>query len=473
MDSRMNAKTVLEAVETEYGTSLQICNCTDWDFPVTGFSTDTRTIKEGNCFIALKGENFDGNQYAQAAVDKGAVMCILSDATVKLPNVPCLIVPDAVRTYGVIANSYLRQRKQDGLHRIIAVTGSSGKTTVKDMTAHVLSAKYRTYATSGNHNNHIGVPYTILHMPADTEALILEMGMNHRHEIENLVRIASPNLAVITNVGTAHIGNLGSQEEIFNAKMEITSLMDLRHDRLVLPADDALLGDIRRVPFIPYNIRYITREGRDHCALSAEDIKETASSTTFTAVCSDVRCEVFLPMTGLHNVTNALLAMEVGLCWDMTLAECAAALADFRPGAMRSEREVIRNVTVIRDFYNANPEAMRASLTALPTIANGAKTVAVLGNMNELGDYAAEAHRTLGEYCKKNVDTAYFCGVNYCDFAAGYGEGAHAFEKQEDLTAALLQDLPSLSASPCCMLIKASRGMRMENVYQAVIDHLK
>lgn len=472
-DARMDADRILLALEQEWRTNLQKIHCEKTDFTVTGFSTDTRTIQAGNCFIALKGENFDGNHYAELAAEKGASMCILSDANAKLPTVPCVIVPDTVRAYGVIAQAYLNQRRNEGLYRIIAVTGSSGKTTVKDMTAQVLSAKYRTYATSGNHNNHIGVPYTLLHMPPETEALILEMGMNHRHEIENLVNIASPNLAVITNVGTAHIGNLGSQEEIFNAKMEITSQMDLRHSRLVLPADDALLGDIWRVPFIPYNIHYVTREGREHCALRAESITETSVSTTFTAVHWDERCEVVLPMTGLHNVTNALLAMEVGLCWDMTLAECAAALADFRPGAMRSERETIGNITLVRDFYNANPEAMMASLSALPTIANGAKTVAVLGNMNELGEYAADAHKNLGVYCKTHVDAAYFCGDNSADFASGFGDGARAYARQNDLTAALLHDLVELSASPCCMLIKASRGMHMENVYQAVVNQLK
>ncbi|MBR5371828.1 MAG: UDP-N-acetylmuramoyl-tripeptide--D-alanyl-D-alanine ligase [Oscillospiraceae bacterium] len=471
MNARMNAGMIHRIMEMR-GISFQALNCENLDFSVTGFSTDTRTIQPGNCFIALKGENFDGNQYAQAAVDKGAVMCILSDLDVKMPAVPCLIVPDTVRAYGMIANQYLLECKAKGC-KVVAVTGSSGKTTVKDMTAHVLAAKYRTYATSGNHNNHIGVPFTVLHMPPETEAAVIEMGMNHRHEIENLVTIAPPDLAVITNVGTAHIGNLGSQEEIFNAKLEITGEMDLRTGKLILPKDDPMLGDIWRVPFIPQNIRYITREGRDHAALSAEDITETAEYTRFTAVSGETRCTVTLPMTGLHNVTNALLAMEVGLTLDMTLAECAVALADFRPGAMRSEREIFGNLTLVRDFYNANPEAMRASLTALPTIANGAKTVAVLGNMNELGEYAANAHRELGAFCRAQVDTAYFCGDNFADFAAGYGDGAKAFAKQEDLTAALLNDLPGLTGNPCCMIIKASRGLKMENVYDAVVNALK
>lgn len=458
---------------TDAGEAVERLHCEQLDFSLRGFSTDTRTIAPENCFIALKGANFDGNLYAAKAVEKGAVMCILTSKPDDLPEVPCVIVKDAVHAYGLLARTYLTQLRLAGMHRVVAVTGSSGKTTVKDMTAHVLSAKYRTYATSGNHNNHIGVPYTVLHMPPETEAAVIEMGMNHRHEIENLVNIASPDYAVITNVGTAHIGNLGSQQEIFNAKMEITSQMNLRTGKLILPKDDALLGDIWKVPFIPYNIHYITREGREHVQLSAEDITETAEYTAFTAVHGAERCAVTLPMTGLHNVTNALLAMEVGLTLNMTLAECAAALADFRPGAMRSEREIIGNLTLVRDFYNANPEAMHASLTALPTIANGAKTVAVLGNMNELGEYAADAHRELGAFCKAHVDTAYFCGDNYADFAAGYGDGAKAFAKQEDLTAALLNDLSALTASPCCMIIKASRGLKMENVYDAVVNALK
>lgn len=441
----------------------------DPDICVQGFSTDTRTIEPGNCFIALTGANFDGNLYAKQAAEKGAILCILSRVPEELPDIPCLITKDTVAAYGLLANAYRMACVQEGdLSRVIAVTGSSGKTTVKDMTAHVLSHRFRTYATAGNHNNHIGVPYTLLHMPLETEIAILEMGMNHSGEIHRLTNIGRPDIALITNIGTAHIGNLGSQEAIFRAKLEVLDGMDESFGKLILPSEDAYLANAKEIPFNQKNIRYTTITGKYQAELSAEEICELPDRTEFTVRNDSTSVQVVLPMTGLHNVSNALLAMQAGLECGMTLRECADALADFRPGAMRSERAYFGNLTVVQDYYNANPEAMTASLHALGTIAAGAKTVAVLGNMNELGDYAADAHRTLGAYCKEHLDACWFCGVNHADFAEGLGKDAHVFSEQEALIASLTEALPSLTAEPCCMLIKASRGMHMERVFEAV-----
>ncbi|HBI85941.1 MAG TPA: hypothetical protein DDX71_06605 [Ruminococcus sp.] len=439
---------------------------------VSGFSTDTRTIRHGDCFIALKGENFDGNLYAKQAMEKGALLCIVSEPGV-LTEAPFICVQDTLAAYAAIARYYHSLCRTNGLRKTIAVTGSSGKTTVKDMTAHVLSKKFRTYATSGNHNNHIGVPYTLLHMPLDTECAVIEMGMNHAREIANLSDIAIPDWAIVTNIGTAHIGNLGSQDNIFAAKMEVTEHMDLRAGRLILPADDPYLGDFRRLPFIPLNVRYSSRCGHPDAELQASDITESAENTCFTVHYQGEAAQVSLPMTGLHNVSDALLAMHAGLLMGMPLADCAAALADFVPGAMRSERVKIGNLTIIRDYYNANPEAMSAALAAMSTIADGAKKIAVLGNMNELGDFASARHKELGERCKMYADTAFFCGTNHADFAAGYGSSETAFAEQSALTDALLAALPDLTAQPACMLIKASRGMHMERVYDAVAEAMK
>lgn len=433
---------------------------------VAGISTDTRTIGAGNCFLALKGESFNGNLYAKKAAETGAVLCILSEMPPDAPDVPCLLVPDALAAYTALANAYLLEKKAAGL-RVIAVTGSSGKTTVKDMTAHLLGKTFRTYATAGNHNNHIGVPYTILHMPQSTEIAVLEMGMNHAGELTKLSRTGCPDIALVTNIGTAHIGNLGSQENIFRAKMEITAGMPQGEGRLILPAEDAFLAKTEAIPLDRSALHYVSRTGLEIAELQAYDITENAESTKFSVSCHGETAEVLLPMTGLHNVTDALLAMQAGLLCGMTLAECAAALADFVTGALRSERVTLGHCTVIRDYYNANPEAMAAALQALDTMANGAKKIAILGNMNELGDFAADRHRTLGELCKTTVDAAFFCGVNAPDFAQGYGRQT-AFTEQADLISALLPQVALLTAEPCFILIKGSRGVHMENVYDAL-----
>ena len=431
---------------------------------VRGFSTDTRTIEPGSCFLALKGANFNGNLYAKQAAEKGAVLCILSEVPAEEIGVPYILTDDTAAAYAKIAQHWMMQRKQSGL-RVVGITGSSGKTTVKDMTAHVLSHQFRTICTAGNFNNHIGVPRTVLGIPQEAEAAVVEMGMNHAGEISHLTKIARPDIALITNIGTAHIGNLGSQENICKAKLEILDGMD--GGTLLVPADDPYLLGAQAEAAKRVTVRFSTRCGNPAAELTADDITETAENTRFTVHYAGESAAVLLPMTGLHNVSDALLAIHAGVTLGMPLSRCAAALADFTPGAMRSERVQLGSLTVIRDYYNANPEAMQAALRSLETIAAGRRRIAVLGNMNELGDYAPARHRELGALCREYADAAYFCGENYADFAAGYGSGETAFAAQADLIPVLLAAL-SADDTPACMLIKASRGLHMERVYEAI-----
>ena len=447
----------------------KLINCPEPAACVSGFSTDTRTIAQGNCFIALKGENFNGNAYAKQAAEKGAVFCILSEEPPEDPGVP-YVIADA-HAYGNLAEACIRAYKQNGL-RVIGVTGSSGKTTVKDMTAHVLAAKFRTYATAGNHNNHVGVPYTILHMPPETEVAVIEMGMNHAGEIRFLSDIAEPDAAIITNIGTAHIGNLGSQENIFLAKTELIEHMPDagRGGTLIVPAEDAFLHGKMDALRARTNVVYSSRTGDADAALLAENITESAENTHFTMryLPDGSTAEAVLPMTGLHNITDALLAVHTGLLLGMTLAECAEALGSFVPGAMRSERVKIGNVTAIRDFYNANPEAVAAALHGMQVIAGDAKKIAVLGNMNELGEFAAARHRETGALCRELTDAAFFCGADFRSFAEGYGSAESSFAAQEDMIPALLDYIKTLGDTPVCVLIKGSRGMHMEHADAAL-----
>ena len=279
---QMTFAEIAEAVRAE------LVNCPASAATVSGFSTDTRTIEAGNCFIALKGANFNGNLYAKQAAEKGAVLCMLSEEPPEDPGVPYLIAENG---YGNLAEYYIRKLKRSGL-RVIGVTGSSGKTTVKDMTAHVLAAKFRTYATSGNYNNHVGVPYTILHMPPETEVAVIEMGMNHAGEILHLSDIAEPDAAIITNIGTAHIGNLGSQENIFLAKTElIENMPDAgRGGTLIVPAEDSYLHGNMESLRARTNVVYSTRCGSPDAELCAEDIIESANARRRSAALSRARC---------------------------------------------------------------------------------------------------------------------------------------------------------------------------------------
>lgn len=457
-------------------TSTQIANALGLPAPapcfdICGISTDTRSIVAGNCFLALTGEHFNGNRYAPSAVEQGAVLCILSEPPTAPLGVPYFLVEDTVAAYGAIARAYLRSLRANGT-RVLAVTGSSGKTTVKDMTACVLARQFRTYCTSGNHNNHIGVPFTILHTPPEAEMLVLEMGMNHRGEIHRLTQIGEPDIGLITNIGTAHIGNLGSQEEIFRAKLELTDGMSPQTGRLLLPAEDAFLCKYDAIPFPRANVSYSTRCDAKIASLCAGAIEESSACIHFIVRHGAQEAQVHLPMTGMHNVTDALLAMHAGLECGMSLHACAEALSEFTPTALRSDRVQIGNLTVIRDFYNANPEAMRASLHALQLAADGKmRRIALLGNMNELGDFAPQAHRALGALCRTQTDAVFFCGRNASDFAAGYGDPTVAFETRDALIAALPQLFPC--AAPACVLIKASRGMQMEHVFDALVQILQ
>lgn len=439
---------------------------------LNGVCTDTRALREGCCFLALQGERFDGNDYAADAVRKGARFCVLSRPPEEPLGVPFVTVQDTTQAYGTLARAWLRRLRESSGLKVCAVTGSSGKTTVKNMIARVLSGRFDLFATQGNHNNAVGLPETVLQCPENAQILVLEMGMNHRGEISALSKIAEPEYAVVTNIGMAHIGNLGSQTEIFRAKMEITDGMDLRRGRLFLPYDDLFLREYRNIPFIPANLRYSSVSGDTEAPLRAGNILRGPESTRFTVRYEGQEREITLKMTGTHNVSNALLAISVGLECGLTLGECAEALSDFTPSEMRSDRVRFGGLTIIRDYYNANPEATEAALTALRAAAPNARKVAVFGNMNELGDFAAYQHRRLGRLCGEYTDAAFFCGENYRDFAEGYGAAHTAFATKEEMLPKLLQKLPEYLDGETYLLIKGSRGMKLETVYDAISQKL-
>ena len=355
------------------------------DLTVTGISSDTRTITKGDLFVALVGETFDGNDYVSVAQENGAVAAICSKPVEC--NIPVLLVEDTLTALQSLAAYY---RILLGI-KVVALTGSNGKTTTRDMTKAVLASKYKVYSTEKNYNNEIGLPKTILSMDEGYDIAVLEMGMNHLGEISRLTNIAKPDVAMITNVGKAHIGNLGSQENILKAKLEI--LEGLNPEGLVIfNGDDAYLrkaetGSFKKA-FVGIN---------SDCELTAKEIEVNGADTYYTAVFEGKEYRGSIPLIGNYNVLNSLEAMRCGLHFGITPDEAFKALQSYQSVGMRCEAEVIGGVTLVKDYYNASPDSSRVALEALGDYTKGGKKLALLGEMLELGEYSAAEHKALGE----------------------------------------------------------------------------
>lgn len=452
----LSLKEIIKAV----GATCDIVN----DITVTGVSSDTRTIGRGDLFVALSGENFDGHNYVKTAEENGAVAAVCSKPVEC--GIPVLLVDDTLLALHRLA-AYYRTLLNI---KVVAVTGSNGKTTTRDMTKAVLSSKYRVYSTEKNYNNEIGLPKTILQMDDEYDIAVLEMGMNHLGEISRLTNIAKPDVAMISNIGKAHIGNLGSQENILKAKLEI--LEGLNPDGLlILNGDDKYLRSAEtgafKKAFVGIN---------SDAELSAEGIEVKGENTYYTAVYRGEKTEGSIPVIGNYNVLNSLEAMRCGLHFGITPKEAFAALAGYKSVGMRCETEVIGGVTLVKDYYNASPDSSRVALEALGDYTKGGKKVALLGEMLELGDYSAREHKALGEMCVKNgVELAMFIGDDCNAFKEGMPEGV-IFKKDEreqyaEKIKALISD--GKIASGDAVLIKASRGTKMEDFYEVIKSALQ
>ena len=357
-----------------------------------GISTDSRTAKRGDAFFALRGENFDGHRFLPAAEKAGCVFAVVE----YVPEgcaLPCIIVKNTTEALGAFARSYKNLFRPITL----AVTGSVGKTTTKQFIFSVLETKYKTNVTKGNFNNEIGLPLTVLNLNADHNALLLEMGMNHKGEISYLSHIAEPDIAVITNIGSSHLENLGSREGIRDAKMEIIDGMR-EGGVLILNANEPLLADVSAKGLTKI---YIGAENKN-ATYSAENIRMHDDYMLFdirmrnTDIMKDIRVNV----VGKHHIHNALTATVCGMILGISEENIRKGLLNFVGADMRQAITEKDGITVIEDCYNASPESMRAGLDVLCHTAKvkGCRPVAVLGDMKELGEASAEAHFGVGKY---------------------------------------------------------------------------
>ena len=438
------------------------------EYICTNYSKDTRTIKEGDCYIGIKGENFDGNLFWEKALENGASTVIVQNVEIEDEKLKKWADKNVIKVEDTLEALYNIARYKRSLYDIpvIAITGSVGKTSTKDIVANVVSKKYKTLKTEGNNNNNIGLPFTILRMQ-DEEAAVLEMGMNHFGEISLLSSIANPTICIITNIGTSHIGNLGSRENILKAKLEI--LEGSKKEAVIINNDNDLLHKWQKENKENYNIKtYGIKEKSD---IMAKEIKLEENKSTFTCKINNVEEKINVPVGGEHFVLNALCAITVGEVLKIEVDKIKLGIESFELTKKRMDIAELKNgIKVINDAYNASLESMTAALKVLSEFKE--RKIAVLGDMFELGDFSEELHKKVGkEVVKNNIDILIACGENaryIADVAREKmdKENVYILRKTEEIKPLLEKIVKNNDV----ILFKASNGMKFYKIAEEVID---
>ena len=411
----------------------------------TGICTDTRKIEKGCLFVALRGDNFNGNKFTQQALDKGAFKVIIDDISQHKNTGETILCKSSLTLLQKLA-TYHRQELNVPM---IALTGSNGKTTTKEIINAVLSKKFKTTATLGNLNNHIGVPLTLLSMTKETEIGIVEMGANHKKEIEALCEIAQPNFGYITNFGKAHIEGFGSIEGVIEGKSELYKYISKEKGTLFFNADDPiqnkLLGNYpSKVGFSQTKKNFYTLKQIDanpYVALQAAQTNITSN------------------LIGAYNFTNISAGVLIGDFFDIPLNDIKQAIEEYLPTNNRSQLITKGSTQIILDAYNANPTSMMAALQHFNTIKTASKMV-FLGDMFELGETAQEEHQDIVDYLSNtNIGEVYLIG-SYFSKTKLQVKNCHQYKTFEALKSAFKNTIPKDTT----VLIKASRGMALERI---------
>ena len=434
------------------------------ELEVENFSKDTRTIQKGDIYIGIKGEKFDGSNFWNQALDVGATAVLISNIQISKEEKEKYKDKTIIQVEDTLEALYEIAKYKRSLYNIpvIAVTGSVGKTSTKDIIASVVSQKYKTLKTEGNNNNNIGLPLTILNLK-DHEALVVEMGMNHFGEISLLTNIAKPTLAVITNIGTSHIGNLGSRENILKAKLEI--LEGMKIPRVIINNDNDLLHkwyeeNKEKIEIHTYGIN-------NSSDVIAEKIELGEEKSKFVVKTSSEKVNIDVPVGGEHFVYNALCGFMVGKVLGLTAKEIQNGISKFELTKKRMDIRVLKNgATLINDSYNASYESMKASLKYLSSRTDFRK-IAVLGDMLELGDFSKELHEKVGEeVANDNIDVLICRG----EFAKNIISKANKNKKTQCIllqnNEEILSKLQEILKEGDGVLIKASNGMKFYEICQ-------
>ncbi len=413
-----------------------------------GVTTDSRSIKKGQLYFALKGDNFNGNLFAEQALKAGAAYVVIDEAAYTM-NERCIVVANVLDTLQQLA---LLHRKKTNLKAVIAITGSNGKTTTKELVATVLSTTFRTHFTKGNLNNHIGIPLTLLAMPADTEIAVIEMGANHQKEIESYCKYVEPTYGIITNCGKAHLEGFGGIEGIRKGKGELYDYMHHHHGKVFVNGDDITLLNMLQERTIKGYISYGNNESNT-CN------SKILADNPFLKIQFE-NMEINSHLFGSYNYSNIMCAIAVGKYFDIENQRIKQALENYNPTNARSQVIEKNGYQLILDAYNANPTSMQHALESFAKSSDKRKIV-ILGDMFELGQDAPKEHQFIADLCEQlQLDTIVLVGKDFSntrtsDNVLKFPTAAEAqnWFRQQDFSDAEI-------------LLKGSRGMKMEKVVE-------
>lgn len=423
-----------------------------------GVSTDTRTIQMNELFIPLVGPLFNGHAFIQVAIDKGASVILVSE-TIDLPveeGVTILFVKDTLIALQQLAKAYLDEVNP----KRVAVTGSTGKSSTKEIVYAVLKERYKTFKNKGNYNNHIGLPLTLLDMPEDTEILVIEMGMNHAGEIRTLCEIVKPDDAIITNIGDSHIEFFGSRQGILNAKLEIVEGFS-EGNTLWVNGEDELLSALH---FQQFPVEAVGK----NALISFSDYKATSfTASEFNVHIGESTFSVQMPLLGIHNASNALFAVAVALKYGLTQAEIMRGISQVSSLKMRLQITEAHGLILLDDTYNASPDSLISGLNVLLEL-QAKRYILVFADILELGDLSQSLHQQLGQKVDRlSLDQVYAYGDQSVYLTQELAQTASAhYEDLDMISEALYKELLPGDA----VLFKGSRGMHVDEVLNQVIE---
>ena len=451
--------------------------CGSADTEIEEVTQDTREIKEGYTYIGMKGEHHDGNLLYEEAIKNGAKVCVLQKSSVenkinakelqaKYPTTSIILVEDTK-----IALQQIAEYKRS-LYNIpvIGITGSVGKTSTKDIIASVMSKKFNTLKTLGNYNNQIGLPLTILRLK-DEEAMVVEMGMSQKGEISNLSKIAKPTVAVITNVGTAHIGNLGSRENILKAKLEILDGLQ-EGGTLVINNDNDMLHNWYEKE-APKNLKIITFGIENKSDIMPYDIVLSENGSTYKIDLDGKTYSVNVTVGGNHFVLNSLCAIAIGRLFSIDMQDILEGIANFELTKRRMQVEKnTEGITIINDCYNANYDSMKAALDYLGKI-NANTKIAVLGDMLELGDFSKSLHQKVGEEVARNkIDVLITVGELAKEIAKAAEK--NGLDRKNIIRCntndEAVEQIKKTAQKGDAVLLKASNGMNFQEIFTKICN---
>jgi UDP-N-acetylmuramoyl-tripeptide--D-alanyl-D-alanine ligase len=429
------------------------------DLLITRLSTDSRTLQPGDLFVAMRGDNFDGHRFVDQAEQRGAVGAVVEEQWngQSPPNLSLLRVADTLVAYQQIAAQY---RRSLGI-RVVAITGSNGKTSTKDFTASVLARRFRVTKTEGNFNNHVGLPRTMLEASAQDQIGVWEIGMNHPGEIAPLAQLARPEVAIITNIGIAHIEFLGSRAAIAQEKGDLAASLG-PDGTLILNGGDEFAQTVAQRA-----AGRVILAGIDRGEVQAREIVQAATGAEFSILEGAHHCHAVLPVPGLHMVQNALLAVAAGRVFGLSLEECAAGLAAAPLARARLQIRNIHGVQFIDDTYNANPDSTKAALRTLAELETDGRRIAVLGQMTELGAESVHGHEEVGQVAALfGIDQLIALGQSSAAIATA-ARAAGLAKSQVVASAREAAELLGATTQPGdLVLVKGSRSARTERVLE-------